>query len=140
MLLGTKARYAVMALVDLASRGEGKTVTIAELSKTQDIPLAYLEQLFAKLRKAELVQSVRGPGGGYMLAKKAALLHIAEIVEAVDEPLKMTRCNEAKMNHGCLNNKAKCMTHDLWDNLGSHIYDYLQDISLEKVLNKQLPR
>jgi Rrf2 family iron-sulfur cluster assembly transcriptional regulator len=137
MLLGAKSRYAVMAMVDLASRGHQNPVCLAELATAQDIPLPYLEQLFVRLRRAELVQSVRGPGGGYVLAKGADATFIADIVEAVDEPLKMTRCDAEKNAHGCLASKARCMTHDLWDGLGDHIHQYLSGISLEDVCQKK---
>lgn len=137
MLLGAKSRYAVMAMVDLASRGHDKPVNLSDLAASQDIPLPYLEQLFVKLRKADLVQSVRGPGGGYMLARSADDIYVAEIVQAVDEPLKMTRCS-VETKHGCLSSKVKCMTHDLWDGLGEHIHAYLSGISLEDVCNRDI--
>ena len=137
MLLGAKSRYAVMAMVDLASRGSDKPICLAELAESQEIPLPYLEQLFVKLRKAELVQSVRGPGGGYVLAKSPAETCISQIVEAVDEPLKMTRCDMEKTAHGCLSTKAQCMTHGLWDGLGNHIHEYLNGITVEDVCRKK---
>lgn len=138
MLLGARSRYAVMAMVDLASRGNVKPICLAELANAQEIPLPYLEQLFVKLRKAELVQSVRGPGGGYVLAKNAAETYIAEIVDAVDESLKMTRCDMDKKASGCMSTKAQCMTHDLWDGLGNHIHAYLNGVSLEDVCMKNI--
>lgn len=129
MILGSKARYAVMAMADLASRPENRPVTLAELAQTQEIPLPYLEQIFAQLRRADLVQSARGPKGGYALARDAGSITIAEIVLAADESLKMTRCEKHAQN-GCLSNKARCLTHDLWDGLGEHIHEYLDSITL----------
>lgn len=136
MLIGAKSRYAVMAMVDLANRSAGKPVSLAELAEAQEIPLPYLEQLFAQLRRADLVHSVRGPGGGYILAKSAGQTCIADIVQAVDESLTMTRCNKDE-GRGCLSSKAKCMTHDLWDGLGNHIVEYLNGITLADVCNKR---
>lgn len=129
MILGTKARYAVMAMVELSACGRARPITLAQLAESQEIPLPYLEQIFAKLRKAELVKSIRGPGGGYVLARDAAHTSIADIVVAVEEQLKMTRC-ETGADSGCMSRKTRCATHDLWDGLGQHIYDYLNGINL----------
>ncbi|MHA6288452.1 Rrf2 family transcriptional regulator [Maricaulis sp. CAU 1757] len=135
MKLSTKGRYAVMAMADLAgAAGEGP-VTLAEIASRQSISLSYLEQLFAKLRRAGLVTSVRGPGGGYRLARASGDICIADIVLAVDEPLRATRCAKVK---GCLADGRRCVTHDLWDELGQHIYLYLSSISLEDVLERRL--
>lgn len=133
MILGTKARYAVMALVDLASRQSAEPVSLSDLAEKQDIPLPYLEQIFAQLRRAELVKSVRGAKGGYVLASPAQQIDIASIVEAVDEPLKMTRCDNGHIHSGCLANNARCKTHHLWEGLGNHIYDYLKGQTLAEV-------
>lgn len=131
MILGAKARYAVMAMADLASRDGGKSpVTLADLAEAQEIPLPYLEQIFARLRKEALVSSVRGPGGGYVLARTAESIRISDIVLAVDEPIKMTRC-ESHVQGGCLSGKARCRTHDLWEGLSSHIFSYLEGVSLQ---------
>ena len=138
MILGTKARYAVMALVDLASRDSDQPVTLADLAAKQDIPLPYLEQIFAQLRRAELVESVRGPKGGYILAFDAANINIATIVEAVDESIKMTRCGHSDKQKGCLASNAQCMTHELWEGLGTHIHSYLSGITLKQVCEKEL--
>lgn len=141
MLLGTKSRYAVMAMVELAGRDVGKPVTLAELAQTQEITLPYLEQIFSKLKQAGLVKSVRGPGGGYVLARQAERIPISDIVGAVDESLKMTRCDKHSTN-GCMSTGARCLTHDLWDGLGQQIFNYLNAISLADVrarkVNKKL--
>jgi Rrf2 family iron-sulfur cluster assembly transcriptional regulator len=135
MILGTKARYAVMAMVELSACGSERPVTLAQLAESQEIPLPYLEQIFAKLRKAELVKSVRGPGGGYALTKPADATTVAEIITAVDEQLKMTRC--ATESNGCRSNKTRCATHELWDGLGQHIYDYLNGVTLAEISGKK---
>lgn len=136
MILGTKARYAVMAMVELAARGSARPVALAELADSQEIPLPYLEQIFAKLRRSELVKSVRGPGGGYVLNKPAAETCVADIVIAADESLKMTRCG-GKSGDGCRASKARCATHDLWEGLGQQIEDYLRGISLADVCGRK---
>ncbi len=135
MILGTKARYAVMALVEMAGRDTDRAITLAELSKSQEITVPYLEQIFRKLKKGGLVRSLRGPGGGYVLSRPAENIFIAEIVEAVDESLQMTRCEPNKTT-GCMVNKSRCMTHDLWAGLGKQIHDYLSGISLVDVRSK----
>ena len=132
MILGAKARYAVMAMLDLASRGNDKPVSLAELAQTQEIPLPYLEQIFAQLRREGLVHSTRGPGGGYQLAKEARNISIAEIVSAADESLKMTRCSAEE--GGCLSNKTTCLTHDLWEGLGKEIHAYLEGMTLAGII------
>lgn len=132
MILGTKARYAVMAMVELAGRDAGKPVGLAELAQAQEITVPYLEQIFSKLRKQGLVISVRGPGGGYALARAASDIPISDIVQAVDESLRMTRC-ESHSKEGCMSTKARCITHDLWEGLGAQIYNYLHSMSLADV-------
>ncbi len=129
MILGTKARYAVTAMVALANKNS--TTTLAELAQAQDIPLPYLEQIFSKLKKAGLVEAARGPGGGYMLAGFPADMRIADIVDAVEENIKMTRCGET--TGGCTATKAKCLTHDLWEGLERHIHGYLSALTLADV-------
>lgn len=138
MMLGTKARYAVMALVDMAKRNENTAISLANLAETQEIPLPYLEQIFAKLRKAGLVESVRGPGGGYKLAKTAENLSVAAIVEAVEESVQMTRCSKHDVG-GCLAKNTRCLTHDFWEGLEDHISSYLQSVSLQDICSRQLP-
>lgn len=138
MRLSTKGRYAVMAMTDLARRQEEpcRGVALAEIATRQEISLSYLEQLFARLRRKGLVQSARGPGGGYRLARTAAETSIAEIVLAVDEPLRATRCNE--QGKGCMLKGERCLTHDLWDDLGHKIEDYLASVSLADVVSGRL--
>jgi Rrf2 family iron-sulfur cluster assembly transcriptional regulator len=137
MILGTKARYAVMAMVDLAAHANEKPVRLAEIATRQEIPQAYLEQIFARLRQQGLVKSVKGPGGGYKLARAAAETPIADIVVAADESIKMTRC-ESHAAGGCMATKARCLTHDLWDGLSEHIYNYFSAITLEDVCKRRL--
>lgn len=132
MKLSTKGRYAVMAMVDLASYGSGKPVSLAVIAERQEISLSYLEQLFGKLRRGELVKSVRGPGGGYLLSRPVADIRIADIILAVDEPIQATRCQPGSPI-GCRKNKSRCLTHDLWDALGNQIYLFLSSVSLKDV-------
>ncbi|HSV04654.1 MAG TPA: Rrf2 family transcriptional regulator [Phenylobacterium sp.] len=133
MRLSTKGRYAVMAMVDLARRESEavRAVALADIAARQEISLSYLEQLFARLRRQGLVTSARGPGGGYRLARGAEATSIADIVLAVDEPLKATRCSEAK---GCMVKGERCLTHDLWDDLGARIEAYLASVTLADVV------
>ena len=136
MHLSTKGRYAVMAMVDLARRGEAEgSVCLAEIAARQEISLAYLEQIFARLRRKGLVTSAWGPGGGYRLAKGPAETSIGAIVSAVDEPLQVTRCKTAA---GCLTRGERCVTHDLWDALGRQIERFLAGVSLEDVAQGRL--
>jgi Rrf2 family iron-sulfur cluster assembly transcriptional regulator len=137
MRLSTKGRYAVMAMADLARReGEaGRAVALADIAERQEISLSYLEQLFARLRRKGLVRSARGPGGGYRLARTAGETTIAEIVHAVDEPIRATRCAESK---GCMIKGERCLTHDLWEDLGQQIETYLASVSLDDVIGGRL--
>lgn len=135
MKLSTKGRYAVMAMADLADAAESGPVTLSDIASRQSISLSYLEQLFAKLRRADIVSSVRGPGGGYKLSRTPSQIRISDIILAVDEPLRATRCSEAK---GCLSDGRRCITHDLWDELGRHIYLYLSSVTLDDVLERRL--
>ena len=109
MKLSTKGRYAVMAMADLADAADSGPVTLSDIASRQSISLSYLEQLFAKLRRADIVSSVRGPGGGYKLSRLPTEIRISDIILAVDEPLRATRCSEAK---GCLSDGRRCITHD----------------------------
>lgn len=138
MRLSTRGRYAVMAMTDLARHGEARAVSLAEIAVRQEISQSYLEQLFAKLRKGGLVRSVRGPGGGYRLAAAADLTPIAAIVQAVDEPIRATRCSGHKGAEGCMLRGEKCLTHDLWDALSSEIEAYLARITLADVAQGRL--
>jgi Rrf2 family iron-sulfur cluster assembly transcriptional regulator len=138
MQLSTRGRYAVMAMADLAGRSAERATPLAAIAAAQQISKPYLEQLFSRLRRRGLVQSVRGPGGGYRLARAADALSIAEVVAAVDEPLRATRC--AGVGPGCLRGGAKCLTHDLWAETGRQIETYLAGVSLADVLSGRLGR
>jgi Rrf2 family iron-sulfur cluster assembly transcriptional regulator len=137
MKLSTKGRYAVMAMVDLASHSRGKPVALADVASRQEISLSYLEQLFSKLRRGGVVKSVRGPGGGYLLARPEAETRVADIILAVDEPIQATRCTPGQPA-GCHSNKSRCLTHDLWEELGNQIYLYLSSVSLADVVDKRV--
>jgi len=137
MKLSTKGRYAVMAMTDLAARSNGKPVPLAEIAERQEISLSYLEQLFGKLRRNHLVTSTRGPGGGYMLARSLEETMVSDIVLAVDEPLKATRC-AAGSSKGCQSDNSRCVTHDLWEELSSHIFLFLRSISLADVVERRV--
>lgn len=138
MILGTKARYAVMAMVELAARGGDKPVTLAELANSQEIPLPYLEQIFARLRRAGLVASTRGPGGGYGLAQPAEQISVGEVITAVEESMKMTRCSNHARTGGCMKHGTACATHALWEGLEMHIGNYLKGVTLADVCNRAL--
>ena len=133
MRLTTKGRFAVTAMVDLGLRHGGGPVTLAEISSRQKISLSYLEQLFGKLRRHQLVDSVRGPGGGYRLAKDMASISVAEIILAVDEPIDATQCG-GKEN---CKDEQKCLTHDLWATLNERIFDYLGSVNLKQLVDNQ---
>jgi len=137
--LSTKGRYAVMALVDLASQSDGHPVALADIAERQEISLSYLEQLFAKLRRGGLVRSVRGPGGGYLLARAADDTRISDAILAVDEPIRATRCKSGS-SAGCRANKSRCLTHDLWEELGNQIHIYLSSVSLADVCSRRVLR
>ena len=137
MKLSTKGRYAVMAMVDLARHANGSPVALADIADRQEISLSYLEQLFAKLRRAGLVSSVRGPGGGYLLAREVGAMRISDIIVAVDEPIRATRCRPDSPA-GCRSDKGRCLTHDLWEELGNQIHIYLSSVSLEDVIERRI--
>jgi len=130
--LNTKARYAVMAMADLAKHGEDAAVPLSAIAERQSLSLAYLEQIFLHLRRAGLVDSARGRSGGYVLARPARAIHIAEIMKAVAEETRMTRCLDAEV--GCLGDQ-RCLTHALWHALGGHIAAFLSNVSLQEVLD-----
>ena len=132
MRLTTKGRYAVTAMLDLAFHSQQNPVTLTDIATRQTISLSYLEQLFARLRKAGMVTGVRGPGGGYKLSRDASKINVADVIEAVDEPLDSTKCGG---EGNCQNNK-ECLTHDLWMGLSDQIRSYLKDISLGDLLDK----
>ena len=141
MRLSTKGRYAVMAMADLAghmgANDDIKPVALADIAERQDISLSYLEQLFAKLRRGGLVTSVRGPGGGYRLSRTSDALRIADIIMAVDEPIAATRCKQGSVR-GCTKTGARCVTHDLWEELGQQIHVFLSSVSLADVVEKRV--
>lgn len=132
MRLTTKGRFAVTAMLDLATRGEKNPVTLAAISERQRISLSYLEQLFGKLRRSNIVESVRGPGGGYYLARPAEKITIAEIILAVDEPLDATRCGGMG---NCRGQEDSCITHDLWMGLNEKILEYLKAVTLQQLVD-----
>ncbi|HWH47248.1 MAG TPA: Fe-S cluster assembly transcriptional regulator IscR [Burkholderiales bacterium] len=133
MRLTTKGRFAVTAMIDLAMRNGEGPVTLADISDRQKISLSYLEQLFGKLRRKGLVSSVRGPGGGYNLARPTPEVSVADIIVAVDEPIDATQCG-GKEN---CKDEQKCITHDLWTDLNKHIFDYLGAVTLSELVAKQ---
>lgn len=133
MRLTTKGRFAVTAMADLAMRDELGPVTLASISDRQSISQSYLEQLFGKLRKRNIVIAVRGPGGGYNLARPSAEITISEIIEAVDETVDSTRCGGMANCH----DGQKCITHDLWEGLNKTIHAYLAEVNLQQLLDSQ---
>ena len=135
MKMSTKGRYAVMAMIDIGEHSAGQPVSLAEIADRQDISQEYLEQLFGKLRKAGLVDSARGPGGGYRLAREASDIAVADIIVAVDEPLRVTRC-EGDAVDGCVKGQ-KCCAHDLWSSLGRQMMYFLGSITLDDVVSRR---
>lgn len=135
--MSAKGRYAVMALADLAAQGRPGPVTLYDIAERQDISLSYLEQLFAKLRRRDLVKSVRGPGGGYLLARDPSQMRISDIVLAVDEPEAGARCTPTQPM-SCRDSEVRCLTHDLWEELGNQMYRYLQSVTLEDVIKQRV--
>jgi len=131
--LTTKGRYAVTAMLDLAIHDGGQPIALADIAQRQGISLSYLEQLFSRLRKQDLVTSVRGPGGGYSLGHKASDIYVADVIAAVDEKVDTTRCGG---EHNCQGN-LPCLTHELWHDLGKQIEDYLSDISLQALMDRR---
>ena len=132
MKLTTKGRYAVTAMIDLAINGENGPVSLKSISENQGISLSYLEQLFAKMRKSELVVGSRGPGGGYVLARDVDSITMAEIIIAVDEPLDITECDGLR---NCRNGKP-CLSHDLWSELSDQLYSFLNNIPLGELMRR----
>jgi Rrf2 family iron-sulfur cluster assembly transcriptional regulator len=135
MRLTTKGRFAVTAMIDLALRQHDGPVTLAGIAERQNISLSYLEQLFGKLRRNQLVASVRGPGGGYCLAKPLEDVSVADIIRAVDEPLDATNCGGKRNCH----DEQTCMTHVLWTSLNTKMYEYLSSVSLAELVRQQRP-
>jgi len=136
MKLTTKGRYAVTAMLDLALHQEAGPITLADISKRQEISLSYLEQLFSKLRKNGLVNSARGPGGGYKLSRESQNIVVAEVIAAVDETVDATRCK----GKGNCQNDERCLTHDLWCDLSEQIYLFLSNISLGQLVERSAVR
>ena len=133
MELNTRGRYAVMAMADLAKHGAGEAIPLSAIAERQQISLAYLEQLFAKLRRAGLVDSARGRSGGYRLGRPAASIAVAEVLRAVDEGIRMTRCR-GEDTPPCMAGQ-RCLTHGLWDALGEQIAGFLESVTLQEVLD-----
>ena len=136
MKLTTRGRYAVTAMLDLAIHGEERPISLADISGRQEISLSYLEQLFAKLRRGGLVSSVRGPGGGYRLARSCDGIFVAEIIDAVDESVDVTNCN----GKGDCYNGETCLTHHLWQDLSEQIHEFLNAISLAELVARNRAR
>ena len=135
MKLSTKGRYAVMAMIDIGVHSGGKPVSLADIAGRQDISQEYLEQLFSKLRRAGLVSSARGPGGGYVLAHSPADIRMSDVIQAVDEELRVTRCGGDAVE-GCVRGE-RCCAHDLWSSLGRQMMYFLESVSLEDVVEKR---
>ena len=136
MKLTTKGRYAVMAMAELAKRNRGKPVPLTEISLRQGISILYLEQLFLKLKKQKLVNSTRGPLGGYVLTKSPDQIKLSYIISAVEEEVKTIKCDKHSKK-GCNGKSFKCITHNLWDELGNHINLFFERKSLKDVINFQ---
>lgn len=136
MMLTSRGRYAVMALLELAVLSKcSRPISLFKLSSAQNIPLKYLEQIFCKLKKAGLVKSVKGPGGGYILNNSSDKINIADIFDAVNENIKMTKCSKNKTS--CMRNSIKCKTHELWQGLGDQIRNYFSHISVADLVDNQ---
>ncbi len=135
MRLTTKGRFAVTAMLDLALRQQNGPVTLSGIGTRHHISLSYLEQLFGKLRRNALVESVRGPGGGYKLARNSDKVSVADIILAVDEPLDTTQCGGME---NCREDNQRCMTHNLWATLNDKLYEYLNSVTLQDLVNDQL--
>lgn len=137
MRLTSKGRYAVMAMADLALHGGAdRAVPLQEVARRQEISLSYLEQLFARMRRAGLVAGVRGPGGGYRLARAADATTVAEIIAAVNEPIKATRCEEGSTK-SCIGRSGRCIAHGLWAELGERIQGFLASVTLADILEQR---
>jgi len=134
MRLSTRAQYAVRAMVDLSLHSEGKPVSLRDIARREDIPLNYLEQLFNRLRRGAIVESVRGPGGGYLLARESSAIRVGEIVTTVEETLTPVSCMD-KGKGGCTR-AAACTTHNVWEMLGEKIRTFLDSITLEDLVTE----
>jgi|TARA_B100001741_G_scaffold281140_1_gene254753 Rrf2 family iron-sulfur cluster assembly transcriptional regulator len=136
MKLTTKGRYAVMAMADLAANQELKPVSLSEISLRQNISLSYLEQLFAKLKNENLVKSIRGPSGGYVLEKNPKDIKISSIIIAVDEQVRTLNCKKDSKK-GCNGKTVKCITHNLWDDLEKHINNFFEKVNLSDLIKQK---
>ena len=136
MRLTTKGRYAVTAMLDLALHNNNGPISLAEIADRQGISLSYLEQLFAQLRRRGLVQSTRGPGGGYQLGRRGEAIAVADVITAVDERVDATRCGGLENCQG----EERCLTHDLWQDLSAQIHTFLSDIDLASLVERQRVR
>ena len=137
MKLTTKGRYAVMAMADLASNIKSGPISLREISLRQNISVAYLEQIFIKLKKRKLVKSSRGAAGGYLLEKPASEIKISNIIFAVDEEVKMLNCKK-NSKKGCNNKSTKCITHNLWDELDQHIHQFFERVKLQDLVRRDI--
>lgn len=137
MKLGTRGRYAVTAIADIARQSPGKNIPLSEISDRQGISLHYLEQLFRKLRNAGILESARGPGGGYRLSKSPSETSVAEIMVAVDERLQATQCRGV-VGDGCTPDGTQCLTHDLWERLSAHVHVFLQQTTVADVIDTDI--
>ena len=135
MKLTTKGRYAVMAMADLASNTKVGPISLTEISTRQNISLAYLEQIFIKLKNKKLVKSARGASGGYILEKPASEINLSNIIYAVDEEVKMLNCKK-NSKKGCNNKSTKCITHNLWDELDQHINGFFERVKLQDLVKQ----
>ena len=135
MKLTTKGRYAVMAMADLATNANGSAISLTEISSRQNISLAYLEQIFIKLKNKKLVKSTRGANGGYRLERPAAEIKLSYIISAVDEEVKMLNCKK-NSKKGCNNKSTKCITHNLWDELDHHIHSFFEKVKLQDLVKQ----
>ena len=133
MKLTTKGRYAVMAMADLATNANGSAISLTEISSRQNISLAYLEQIFIKLKNKKLVKSTRGANGGYILERSASEIKLSYIISAVDEEVKMLNCKK-NSKKGCNNKSTKCITHNLWDALDQHIHGFFEKVKLQDLV------
>ena len=135
MKLTTKGRYAVMAMADLATNANGSAISLTEISSRQNISLAYLEQIFIKLKNKKLVKSTRGANGGYRLERPASEIKLSYIISAVDEEVRMLNCKK-NAKKGCNNKSTKCITHNLWDQLDQHINNFFEKVKLQDLVKK----
>lgn len=139
MVITTRGRYAVMAILDIASRNNSNPITLADVSIAQNIALSYLEQIFLRLKRCGIVTSVRGPGGGYLLAREPGKITIDQIIDAVEEDIDATRCGP-ETTKWCMPGNVKCRAHDLWDSLSLAIRDHFASVSIADVLSGSLKK